>query len=67
MTRQAWLRRRWVVLLVSTLVLVAGCTSPEDGRPRGGGAGGDGGNYRQMPVHVPSKIDATKVVPANEP
>jgi hypothetical protein len=41
---------------------VCGCHSPEDGRPRGGGHGGDGGNYRQMPVHAPSKIDGTKAV-----
>jgi hypothetical protein len=40
-----------------------GCHSPEDGRPRGGGPGGDGGNYRDNPVHAPSKIDGTKLVP----
>ncbi len=43
-------------------VVLAGCTSPEDGRPRGGGPGGDGGNYRAKPIHAPSKIDGTKAV-----
>jgi hypothetical protein len=47
-------------LCLTMLVLsLAGCHSPEDGRPRGGGAGGDGGNYRGKPVHAPSKIDGT--------
>lgn len=31
----------WLVLLATVL---AGCTSPEDGRARGGGAGADVGN-----------------------
>jgi hypothetical protein len=31
----------FLMLLAATLV---GCTSPEDGRPRGGGAGADVGN-----------------------
>jgi hypothetical protein len=39
---------------------IIGCSSPEDGRIRGGGAGGDGGNYHDKPVHAPSKIDGTK-------
>jgi hypothetical protein len=43
-------------------VVLTGCTSPEDGRPRGGGPGGDGGNYRAKPIHAPSKIDGTKAV-----
>jgi hypothetical protein len=38
----------------------AGCSSPEDGRARGGGAGGDGGNYIRKPVPVPSKIEGTR-------
>jgi hypothetical protein len=44
------------------LLALAGCASPEDGRPRGGGPGGDGGNYRSKPIHAPSKIDATKPI-----
>jgi hypothetical protein len=48
------------ILLASTL---GGCTSPEDGRPRGGGPGADGGNYRGKPIHAPSKIDGTKQNP----
>ena len=46
------------VVLAATVV--AGCESPENGRPRAGGHGGDGGNYRPGAVHVPSKIDGTK-------
>ncbi len=42
------------------VALTAGCHSPEDGRARGGGSGGDGGNYQPGRVHVPSKIDGTK-------
>jgi hypothetical protein len=54
------------VELVSVVLLtVAGCTSPEDGRPRGDGPGADGGNYRDKPVHAPSKLDGTK--PAENP
>jgi hypothetical protein len=45
------------------MALVAGCGSPEDGRERGGSAGGDGGNYAKKPVHAPSKIDDTKSLP----
>jgi hypothetical protein len=48
------------LFLVGAVVL-SGCASPEDGRPRGGGHGGDGGNYRPGAVHVPSKLDGTKV------
>jgi len=48
------------ILLALTL---SGCAGPEDGRPRGGGPGGDGGNYRGKPIHAPSKIDGTKQVP----
>jgi hypothetical protein len=58
--------RRWirVVALVGLTALpFAGCASPEDGRPRGGGAGADGGNYRRKPIHAPSKIDDTKPLP----
>ena len=36
-----WRHIAFLVLLVTTL---AGCTSPEDGRTRGGGAGADVGN-----------------------
>lgn len=47
-------------LLMLALVLLAGCRSPEDGRPRAGGRGGDGGNYRGKPIHAASKIDGTR-------
>jgi hypothetical protein len=40
--------------------LNGGCSSPEEGRARGGGHGGDGGNYVSGAIHVPSKIDGTK-------
>jgi hypothetical protein len=49
-------------LAVALTVLLAGCASPEDGRPRGGGRGADGGNYLKKPVHAPSKIDSTRSV-----
>jgi hypothetical protein len=51
------------VSLLIVALAICGCQSPEDGRIRGGGPGGDGGNYRQKPVHAPSKIDRTKLVP----
>ncbi len=53
------------VVLSGLLIAVThcGCSSPEDGRPRGGGAGGDGGNYHNKPIHAPSKIDGTKQLP----
>jgi hypothetical protein len=35
---------RHVVFLVLLAATLAGCVSPEDGRPRGGGAGADVGN-----------------------
>jgi len=35
---------RHIVFLVLLAAILAGCTSPEDGRPRGGGAGADVGN-----------------------
>ena len=59
--------RGYRMKIIPLILLVVGCTSPEDGRPRGGGAGGDGGNYRKLPIHAPSKIDGTKSVPANTP
>ena len=46
--------------LCLVLAALAGCHSPEDGRPRGGGHGGDGGNYVQDHINPPSKIDATR-------
>jgi hypothetical protein len=52
-----------VSLLATAAWVIVGCRGPEDGRPRGGGPGGDAGNYRQKPVHVPSKLDGTKDVP----
>ncbi len=49
---------------IGPLVLIAlaltGCDSPEVGRPRGGGRGGDGGNYIPGRIEPPSKIDSTK-------
>jgi hypothetical protein len=35
---------RHIVFLVLLAAILAGCVSPEDGRPRGGGAGADVGN-----------------------
>jgi hypothetical protein len=35
---------RHIVCLTLLAATLAGCTSPEDGRPRGGGAGADVGN-----------------------
>jgi hypothetical protein len=55
----------WIQRLIFLAVLTswpAGCASPEDGRPRGGGPGADGGNYRDKPIHVPSKLDGSKAV-----
>lgn len=53
--------RRCLIARVAALGLaLAGCHSPEDGRPRAGGNGGDGGNYAPGRVSPPSKIDATK-------
>jgi hypothetical protein len=52
--------RRALVLGGFAAVVLSGCSSPEDGRARGGGHGGDGGNYTPAGVHVPSKIDGTK-------
>lgn len=52
--------RRTAVLLIT---LLAGCSSPEDGRARGDPRGADGGNYRKLPVHVPSKLDGTRFLP----
>jgi hypothetical protein len=48
---------------------LSGCASPEDSRQRGGGVGGDGGNYRGKPVSVPSKIEGTRgpSLPAGAP
>jgi hypothetical protein len=54
---------RGVLLRMILLLNLAGCNSPEDGRPRGGGHGGDGGNYVPNAIHVPSKIDGTKSWP----
>jgi hypothetical protein len=54
----------WLTLYLAVLApLLAGCTSPEDGRLRGGGAGADGSNYHAKPIHAPSKLDGTKPQP----
>ena len=47
-------------LIVATILASGGCSGPEDGRLRGGGHGGDGGNYSEGSIHPPSKIDGTK-------
>jgi hypothetical protein len=60
------LYRRWIGFAAAiglVMLPIAGCSSPEDGRPRGGGPGADGGNYRGKPIHAPSKIDGTKPLP----
>ncbi len=59
--RPRWTRSTWFMLVLAGSL--AGCASPEDGRPRGGGAGADGGNYHSKPIHAPSKLDGTKRVP----
>ena len=46
-------------VVIASLTL-AGCDSPEYGRKRGGGTGGDGGNYVRGRIESPSKIDASK-------
>ena len=51
---------RLLTLALTAALALCGCHSPEDGRPRGGGPGGDGGNYTRGAVHVPSKLDGTK-------
>jgi hypothetical protein len=53
-------RKRPLSLPLIVALTLAGCRDPEDGRPRGGGNGGDGGNYVRGDVHPPSKIDGTK-------
>ncbi len=49
-----------VVAVILASTLGAGCHSPENGRPRGGGHGGDAGNYQAGKIKPASKIDATK-------
>jgi hypothetical protein len=51
------------IFVLLSLVGLAGCASPEDGRPRGGGAGADGGNYPSKPIAAPSKLDGTRALP----
>lgn len=53
-------RRNCLAVYVALACLVAGCHDPEDGRPRGGGSGGDARNYRPGAVRPPSKIEGTK-------
>jgi hypothetical protein len=55
--------RKTYLLVIGSLIVLAGCKSPEDGRPRGGGPGADDENYVRDAVHVPSKIDGTKSWP----
>jgi hypothetical protein len=55
------------ILGVVLALVVCGCASPEDGRLRAGGKGGDGGNYRDKPIHAPSKLDGTKAMPQTPP
>jgi hypothetical protein len=57
--------RRLVLLLA--LATLSGCNGPENGRVRGGGPGGDGGNYRSKPIHAASKIDGTRDLSEIEP
>jgi hypothetical protein len=52
---------------MSLILVIGGCASPEDGRVRGGGNGGDGGNYVRNAVHVPSKLDGTRAWPLEKP
>jgi hypothetical protein len=47
-------------LILAVALTFPGCDSPEYGRPRGGGHGGDGGNYVREEIAPPSKIDSTK-------
>ena len=47
-------------LIAAALVMLVGCASPEDGRPRGGGPGGDARNVPPGGVHAPSTIDGTR-------
>jgi hypothetical protein len=54
-------------IVFGLILVIGGCVSPEDGRVRGGGNGGDGGNYVRNAVHVPSKIDGTKAWPLEKP
>jgi hypothetical protein len=51
---------RALVVALGLAQSVGGCSSPEDGRPRGGGRGGDGANYAPGSIHVPSKLDGTR-------
>ncbi|MFO0952755.1 MAG: hypothetical protein U0835_16725 [Isosphaeraceae bacterium] len=55
-------RRKVSVLSLAALVLLVafGCHSPENGRTRGGGHGGDGGNYPPGGARPPSKLDGTR-------
>jgi hypothetical protein len=51
---------RRLAAAVGLAAALAGCPSPEDGRPRGGGPGGDARNVPSAGVQPPSKIDGTK-------
>jgi hypothetical protein len=53
-------RRLLPGILLGLALWAAGCSSPEDGRPRGGGPGADAGNYQSLPLPVPSKLDGSR-------
>ncbi len=53
------MRRIGIGLMILAL---AGCKSPEDGRPRDGGSGGDRGNYPSKPIGLSSKVDGSKPI-----
>jgi hypothetical protein len=52
--------RTRIGLLILIILAMPGSDSPEPGWPRGGGHGGDGGNYARGKIESPSKIDSTK-------
>ncbi len=53
--------RHYFLFAIAVMIpALPGCDSPELGRRRGGGHGGDGGNYVRGEIAPPSKIDSTK-------
>ena len=59
-TSLPWLRQVVLTLLLATTL--AACNSPEDGRPRGGGAGADVGN-KSSQFKPDSKIFQSSTTP----